>query len=126
MESAPESYFNAQDAAEGALPAWFIPRMMDNSTGAYCLMLSTGLVMAVQRIDRLHRASDGGLWLDVELAERPAYASERKAGIFYAQSHGQEATVNASHVVTAFEFSPGQEPSNWDGTWLHASGKVNL
>lgn len=118
------SYFNAEDAVANALPAWFVHHMMDTGGGGFALMLTSGLTMAVERIDRIHKAADGTLWLDIILDPAPSYASDRIAGTFYAKASNQWASINASHVVAAYELKERPESSTWDGGGMHVSGTV--
>jgi hypothetical protein len=100
-----ESYFNGEDAAD-LLPAWFVTRMMEES-GSYGLLLNNGVTLGIERIERLHRAKDGSLWLDVVLCPRPTYAADRKAQLFYAPGEAQEASVNVSQIALAFDLGGG-------------------
>ena len=112
-EDCPQTFFNAEDAAQGWQPAWFVKQMMEVG-GRYVLQLSEGTRMVVRRILRVHRAADGGIWLDVELEPTPDFASGRHDQVFYAPSSECRATLNAGHVVAAYALSEPPEASSWD------------
>lgn len=95
--------------AETELPAWFVTRMTE-TPGKYGLMLSNGNILAIERILALHTASDGTLWLDVQMVATGDYlpgSLDRR--VFTAPSDVLEASVNAGAVVAAFTFAENEE-----------------
>lgn len=110
----PEVFSTPEQAAEGWLPAWFVPRMMEGN-GGLALYLVTGLSLPIERIDRVYRASDGAIWLDVILT-LPEDATDLKLRI---PATEPEATVNAAHVVAAIETGRLDPRSAWDAGQLH-------
>lgn len=110
-ERVARTFFDAEDVAE-VLPAWFIPKMMDEG-GLFAFILVSGQILAVDRIERVHLAADDSIWLDALLAPRPAYAAYRGPMLFYAPAEGLSVSIQLSHVVAVFEASPGEEGSAW-------------
>jgi hypothetical protein len=82
------------------LPAWFVPRMMDD-TWVFGLLLSTGKVLAIEHIDEVHRAADGSLWIDVDMCGDPVDAW----AALHAPTSRTRASVNVAHIVCALELS---------------------
>ncbi len=119
IDGAPETYTTPDDAAAHWLPAWFVPRMMQGS-GGFALWLSTGVLLPVERIERIHRAADGSVWLDVllTLADDPA-----KQGPLAAATN-PEASINAAYVVAVIETGRYDPESAWDGAWLEVNGRI--
>lgn len=105
----PETLRTPEDAEAEWLPAWFVPRMMKGN-GGLALYLDTGVSLPIERIDQVHRGSDGSVWLDVVLTLPEDAASDRSP---VAASH-PEATVNAAHVVAAFVTGRFDPWSAWD------------
>ena len=83
------------------LPAWFVPRMMDD-TWVFGLLLSTGRVLAVEHIDEVHQAADGSLWVDVDMREGPV---DTWPTVIHAPTSRTRASVNVAHIVCALELS---------------------
>ncbi len=92
------------DEALQLLPAWFVPRMMSEEW-VYGLMMASGTVIAVEQIERVRRAVDGVLWLDVRLAPADDYwgGNNYDPTIFGAPSTRRRASINAAHIAAAFE-----------------------
>lgn len=89
--------------ANALLPAWFIPRMMEESW-TYGLMLPNGHVIAIERINNVSRAVDGSVWLDVTLAAADdVWGGNYDPGIFGAPTARRNASINVAHVAAAFE-----------------------
>jgi len=109
MHIEPETIRTPEDAETDWLPAWFVPRMMKGN-GGLALYLATGVTLPIERIDQVHRAADGSVWLDVILTLPEDAASDRSP---IAASH-PEATVNAAHVVAAFVTGRFDPWSAWD------------
>lgn len=109
----PETFSTPEQAESEWLPAWFVPRMMEGN-GGLALYMSTGIVLPIERIDRVHRACDGSIWLDVILT-LPEDATDLKLRI---PATEPEATVNAAHVVAAIETGRLDPRSAWDAGQL--------
>lgn len=117
--SEPESYNTPDEAAQRWLPAWFVPRMMAGN-GGLALWLTTGIALPLERIERIHRASDGSIWLDVIVS-----LAEGAAGKAPAVS-GSQASINAAHVVAAVETGHYDARSAWDNARLEVSGRMRV
>jgi len=98
------------EAAEKLLPAWFVPRMMSDCW-CFGLLLSTGVTVVAERIQAVTQATDGTIWLDVTLR-----TDDKMIGVYgpmtgklqYFVAPAAERTdmsINAHHVVAAFELS---------------------
>ncbi len=111
----PMSFTTPEQAEAEWLPAWFVPRMMAGN-GGLGLYLITGIVLPIERIDRVHRACDGSVWLDVILT-LPDDATDLKLTI---PATCAEATINAAHVVAAIETGRFDPRSAWDVAQLTA------
>ena len=90
------------EEATKLLPAWFIPRMMED-VWSFGLLMTTGVTIAIQQIRSVHQAADGSIWIDVILSDGddPFDAS----GKFVAPTSRLEASINTSHIVAAFELA---------------------
>lgn len=93
--------------AVALLPAWFVPRMIMDEWH-FGLMLTTGQVLCISRIDDVKQAADGSIWLDVTMLP-DNFGSEHVYGRvmcpMVAPTHRLEASINAAHVVAAFELA---------------------
>lgn len=86
--------------ARQMLPTWFVDRMMTD-TWWFGLMMSNGTVIGVHRILSVDQAADGTIWLTVELlSDTPG--DDR---VFIAPTTRLTASINASHVVAAYELA---------------------
>lgn len=119
METEPVTFSTPDQAESDWLPAWFVPRMMEGN-GGLALYMTTGAVLPIERIDRVHRACDGSTWLDVILT-LPEDATDLKLTIPASQP---EATVNAAHVVAAVETGRLDPRSAWDVGALRVESKM--
>lgn len=119
METEPVTFSTPDQAESDWLPAWFVPRMMEGN-GGLALYMSTGVVLPIERIDRIHRACDGSTWLDVILT-LPEDATDLKLTI---PASEPEATVNAAHVVAAVETGRLDPRSAWDVGTLRVESKI--
>jgi hypothetical protein len=68
------------------LPAWFVPRMMDD-TWVFGLLLSTGPTLAIEHIDNVSQAADGSLWVDVTMHTRACRGAQGDLGRCCLRSH---------------------------------------
>jgi hypothetical protein len=91
-----------REAAHDRLPAWFVPRMMEES-GRFGLLLTTREVLGIERIDALHATADGGIWLDVTLLS--GKPDRKHLTLLLAATSRCRASINASHVVAAWELA---------------------
>ncbi|MGE0082080.1 MAG: hypothetical protein AB7U81_12375 [Thiohalomonadaceae bacterium] len=90
-------------AAQALLPAWFVPRMMQEDW-VYGFIMVYGSIIAVERVEAVRQAADGSLWLDVRLAPADDYWSGHyDPSVFGAPSTRRSASINCSHVAAAFE-----------------------
>ncbi len=88
--------------AQQILPAWFVARMMTDDWH-FGLMLVTGKVLAISSIDRVFMGANDSIWMDVTLSEYDL--SMKGLDILNAPTSRRKATVNAAHVVAAFELA---------------------
>ncbi|MDX2242561.1 MAG: hypothetical protein NW224_17880 [Leptolyngbyaceae cyanobacterium bins.302] len=84
--------------ARQMLPTWFVERMMTD-TWWFGLMMSNGTVIGIHRILSVDQAADGTIWLTVELLSD----TPEDDRIFIAPTSRLTASINASHVVAAYE-----------------------
>lgn len=80
------------------LPGWFTDRMMTDSW-SFGLMMSNGMTIGIQDIQKVWQAADGSVWLDVTLL------SGEYDGVWTAPTTRTTASINASHIVAAFELA---------------------
>ncbi len=120
-EIEPATFATPEQAEAEWLPAWFVPRMMEGN-GGLSLQLSSGAIIPIERIDRVHRACDGSVWLDV-LLTLPGDANDHKQPL---PATEPEATINAAHVVSAFVSGRFDPRSNWDRGSLGVTSEVRF
>jgi hypothetical protein len=106
----PQSFTTPDQATAEWLPAWFVPRMMEGN-GGLALYLVTGVVVPIDRIDRVHQAADGSVWLDVVLSLPGDGFDGRRMAL---PATNPEASLNAAHVVAAIETGRFDPESVWD------------
>ena len=96
---------NIRDSAD-ILPAWFIPLMMDDEW-TFGLLLATNDVLVIKSINRVTRAADGGIWIDVNMEPDKTTMGSASGGysFLYAPCERMKASINAAHVVAAFELA---------------------
>ena len=91
-----------------ALPAWFTKRMMTDDWH-YGLLVSTGAIICISCIRRINTASDGSLWLDVEMEDQGSmlsvHSSIASMKAILSPTPRTTATINAASVVAAFELA---------------------
>ncbi len=85
--------------ARQILPTWFIDRMMMD-TWVFGLMMSNGVVIGIHRILSVDQARDGTIWLTVELLGHTLDDQ-----VFIAPTSRLTASINASHVIAAYELA---------------------
>ena len=87
------------------LPVWFTSRMM-NDQWSFGLLMITGDVIAVQSIASVKQDAGGNLWIDAILinSEEQLLPDDINGHrIFAAPTSRKDVTINASHIVAAFE-----------------------
>jgi hypothetical protein len=97
-------------AAKTLLPAWLTERMMTDDW-VFGLLLITGQVALVQRIQAVTRDANGTIWLDVLLKTQdqseatmyPLKAGGKEVPSMLAPTDRPHASINASTVVMAVE-----------------------
>ncbi|MBF0461872.1 MAG: hypothetical protein HQL87_10790 [Magnetococcales bacterium] len=90
--------------AQQILPAWFVPHMMRNRQRAWFgLLMVGGIIIHITRILRVRTDSSGAVWLDV-LLDQAVESENLPFKNFGAQSTTAEASINAGHVMAAFDF----------------------
>jgi hypothetical protein len=112
QEGYPEAAFEHHPEIWRALPAWFMQRMMDD-VWRCGLLLTTGVILAVESIDDLTQDVAGDLWIDVDLIpQETAYdlgarvsKPYRAFPILGAPTSRTRATVRVAHIVAAFELA---------------------
>ncbi len=103
IEEEEEDYpASTMDAME-LLPAWFVKRMMTDAWH-FGLLTTSGSIIGIHQIHRTYQAADGSIWIDVELMSiYPPTVAE--ASMFIAPTSRTQASINTSHIVTAFELA---------------------
>jgi hypothetical protein len=87
------------------LPGWFITRMMED-TWSFGLLMSTGITICIQNINRVYQAADETVWIDVTLMDGGNDIwTERLDKPFVAPTSRLEASINTQHVLAAFEIA---------------------
>src|SRR5438045_16375 len=90
------------ERAAKLLPAWFVPRMMQDEWWFAFLMVS-GDIIHFTSITGVHLGADG-VWIDIELAESiPWQGVPMEGRQIIAPTERTRASVNARHVQMAFE-----------------------
>jgi hypothetical protein len=94
------------EAAARLLPAWFVERLMTD-TCSFGLLLSTGVILYVESITAVHQAADQSLWLDLNMGMGDDLTRTGLWGfpLASAPTSRPQASVNAAHVVAAFELT---------------------
>lgn len=103
LEEEDEDYPALTMEAMELLPAWFMKRMMTDAWH-FGLLTTSGTVIGIHQILRTYQAADGSIWIDVELMSvyPPAVAEN---SMFIAPTSRTQASINTSHIVTAFELA---------------------
>jgi len=93
--------------ASQVLPAWFVPRMM-NDEWMFGLLLTTGNWLPLKRIARVFEGSTGDIWMDVEALPRfklPGGQGESMSFVQVAEGRTM-VSVATGQVVLAMELAP--------------------
>jgi hypothetical protein len=89
------------------LPAWFTGRMM-NDSWSFGLLTITGQIIALERIDNISQDANGTIWLDATMLDSRTnlFGMESfESKIFVSPTERTQISINASHVVAAFELA---------------------
>lgn len=86
------------------LPGWLTERMM-HDTWEFGLITAGGLCLCIHHIDRVWRAADGGVWLDVTFLGDVPDGLDDWPGLkmVAAPTDRTHGSVNAAHIVAALE-----------------------
>jgi hypothetical protein len=91
------------EAAQKLLPSWFIIRMMSDSW-YFGLLTVNNTIIGIQCIDGVSQAADGSIWMDVTLLDTNLLRTDvLQQDIIIAPTSRTRASINASHIVAAFE-----------------------
>jgi hypothetical protein len=100
-----EEYLTKGIDAKRLLPAWFIPRMMDDCW-SFGLLLITGHTLAIECIEAVHLAADGSLWIDVTMKTgEDVWLRDSPGRLLFAPTSRTTASVNVAQIVAAFELA---------------------
>jgi hypothetical protein len=93
--------------ALSVLPAGFVERMMTD-TWYFGLLLVTGQVLVIESIRDVRGTPEGNVWIDVTMHGKDSnHAFQEFKDLrwpwVYSPTGRTEASVNAAHVVAAFE-----------------------
>jgi hypothetical protein len=95
------------DSTSNLIPAWFTKRMAED-VWRFGLLMRDGTVIGVQAIESIHQAADGSIWFDVRLmdpSDDNAESLKPFAKTLIAPTSRLEASINASHIMVAFELA---------------------
>jgi len=88
--------------AKSLLPAWFVPRMMED-VWHFGLLMSDGTLISIETILSVAQAADGSIWLDVRLSEAAPFAIENYPKLLKSPTSRSDASINVCHIMAAFE-----------------------
>ena len=91
----------------GLLPVWFTSRMM-NDEWSFGLLMITGDIIALQSISGVVQDATGNLWIEATLTNAEEFMVPDNVNghrVFTSPTKRQSITINASHVVAAFELA---------------------
>lgn len=100
FEQPPVAHKRRLNAARDLLPGWLTERMMSD-TWSFGLMMSTGITIAIERIDYVWLAADNSIWLDVTLMS----SMPDQPNTWTAPCSRTTASINTNHVMAAFELT---------------------
>jgi hypothetical protein len=98
----PKEEQDALKRASQLLPAWFIPRMMED-VWSFGLLMSEGTLISIDTILDVHQAADGSIWLDVRLSEGIPFTIEKYPKLLKSPTSRTDASINARYTMAAFE-----------------------
>ena len=88
----------------GLLPAWFIPRMMEDSWYLGLLLVS-GDVLAISSITNVSVDANNNLWIDALMCEQGINIDCDWYRVLKSPNSRLAISVNASHIIAAFELA---------------------
>ena len=86
------------------LPAWFTERMLCDMW-SFGLLMITGDVIGIESITSITQDATGNLWLNATLLKDSLLEDIGGRKILFAPTSRLETSINASHVVAAFELA---------------------
>jgi hypothetical protein len=86
--------------ASELLPAWFVPRMMDD-VWQFGLMLTSGSTLGISQINRVIKDATGNLWIDATMLVDGMGENVLTAPC----PERPNISINAWHIVAAFELA---------------------
>jgi hypothetical protein len=100
--------FDGIEAAISILPTWFVPRMMDD-VWSFALLTTDLVAILITTITNVNQAKDGSIWLTVDLMPDDDFWAlrlrERGLRTLGAPTSRTTASINASHIIAAFEIA---------------------
>jgi hypothetical protein len=100
--NAETDHYQSIERARTILPAWFVPRMMDDNW-TFGLLLATGQTLVIHCIEEIVTDAQGDIWIDVSLAsDKPLLDGEN---YLCAPTSRARASVRADKVVMAYELA---------------------
>lgn len=91
------------DAARQLLPAWFVPRMMDDNW-VFGLLLANGKTLVIEQIDEVRQAGDGSIWIDATMYQG-GRCDVRDWNLVYTPTSRSQVSINVAHVILALELA---------------------
>lgn len=93
------------EKAKVLLPAWFVGRMMTDEW-PFGLMTPNGKIIVINKIEDVHQAKDGSIWIDVSLGATFTMPGRFRPDDFIsAPTSRTTASINTSHIVCALELA---------------------
>jgi hypothetical protein len=80
---------------------------MMGDTWSFGLLLTTGQVLCISTITKITQGADGSLWLDVDMMLNDGWLKDVTAQAITSPTSRTTASVNAAHVIAAFELDSG-------------------
>jgi len=102
MSDAADRYYQSIMDAGKLLPAWFVPRMMDDEW-SFGLLLVTGQVLHITHIGHVAQDAAGTIWIDANMNDDPPFQAWKGMKDLTAPTSRRTISINAAHVVAAFE-----------------------
>lgn len=101
-QPAPDPDSGRGDYGWHLLPGWMLSRMAWDSW-SFGLLMSNGITICIESVERAYQAADGAVWIDVLLATDMPYTEKSIPKPFICPTDRQKASINTRHVVAAFE-----------------------
>ena len=102
------AYDDNIDRCAKLLPAWFVPRMMDDNWH-FGMVLVTGQALYVEHLHDVRKAADGSIWLEVALYDQEDASTHlwkfKHFPLVGAPTSRKRASVNLAHVVFVTELA---------------------